>query len=198
MKLTDKIIIRGILEGNERIITAFFLKIAPGIIAYLCKNSGEKGDVYDVFNIALLRAKKNLKSGKYKDKGNFSGYFFTISKWYWSEELRRRKKNGHHQEWNDNIILVENYEKHTEEVIVKNRQLEKMRIALKQISPKCQETIKLRLLGIKEKPFAEVAEDMGLVDDNTPKEIAKKEIAKLRVNYQRCIERMQKLIAKIQ
>lgn len=195
MELDDEVIIRGIKQGTDRVIAAFYKEIAGGLLSHILKNNGSPEDLHDVFQIAYLRVKRQVDSGAYQAQGNFKGYFFSVARLYWYEELRRRKKSRA-KEWDDSRTIIDDQAQLSEERIVHDQRLHWIHRGIKTLkSDDCREILTLRYLGRVAASFREIAEERGeITDGSSPKDIAKAE-SNTRVKHSRCLQQLKKLVA---
>ncbi|WP_062052629.1 RNA polymerase sigma factor [Aquimarina longa] len=119
MKSKDQVIIAGIIEGNERILTCFYKENIKYIEGYILRNCGNTEDVEDIFQDALVLLYQKLRSGLLELRVPVRTYFYGICKNLWRNRLRKKKKliigDEHHfleEEANDSIIIdIENQER---------------------------------------------------------------------------------------
>lgn len=86
----DQLIITGIKEGNEKILGEFYKDNVKYIKRFILNNYGNKEDVEDVFQDALVRLYQKLRSGNFQLQGSLRTYFFGICKNIWRTRLRKK------------------------------------------------------------------------------------------------------------
>ncbi|WP_051477606.1 RNA polymerase sigma factor [Aquimarina pacifica] len=106
----EQVIIKGILNGDDRILTRFYRDNIRYIRGYIVNNSGNSEDVEDVFQDALVVLYQKLKSGDFVIKVALKTYFYGICKNVWRNRLRKKDllifdgQNRIEQEAHDSII----------------------------------------------------------------------------------------------
>ena len=101
--MTDQQIILG-LRQNDRQTTEYIYKtMGPSVLRYILSNSGTRDDAADYFQEAFIKVLLNIRDGKYKSQEKFEGYFMTIAKNTWLDNLK--KKKGKHVDDDDNSLL---------------------------------------------------------------------------------------------
>ncbi|MFC5048430.1 RNA polymerase sigma factor [Aquimarina hainanensis] len=86
----DQVIITGIINGNEKILTRFYDENIRYIQGYVLRNHGKPEDVEDVFQDALMVLYQKLNSGIFELTGSIRTYFYGICKNIWRNQLRRK------------------------------------------------------------------------------------------------------------
>jgi len=143
MKHSDQIILTGIIDGNEKILTRFYKENIRYVQGYILRNYGNTEDVEDVFQDALVVLFQKMKSGLLEIHVPLKTYFYGICKNLWRNRLRKKKRlimennqilyeNQRHLEEGDNDTIVadiENndrehlYRKHFQKLSNDNRKL---------------------------------------------------------------------------
>ena len=72
--------LKGILEGNERIIKFIYRKNLPAITNYVTSNSGSDSDAEDIFQEALIVIYQKLRDDKLILRASLSTFIFSICK----------------------------------------------------------------------------------------------------------------------
>ncbi|WP_103865389.1 RNA polymerase sigma factor [Aquimarina sp. I32.4] len=88
----DQKILEGIVTGNEIILTEFYKKNLPYIQQYILSNSGNKEDVEDVFQDALVLIYEKLKTDSLELQSSLRTYFYGVCKNIWRNRLRKNKR----------------------------------------------------------------------------------------------------------
>lgn len=88
----DQVIIAGIIDGDERILTCFYKENIQYIQGYILRNSGNPEDVEDVFQDALVVLYQKLRSGLLELRVPIKTYFYGICKNLWRNRLKKKKK----------------------------------------------------------------------------------------------------------
>ncbi|MDY8134658.1 sigma-70 family RNA polymerase sigma factor [Aquimarina sp. 2201CG5-10] len=92
MKNKDQVIITGIIEGNDKILTCFYKENIRYIQGYVLRNCGNLEDVEDVFQDALVVLYQKLRSGFIELRVPIRTYFYGICKNIWRNRLRKKEK----------------------------------------------------------------------------------------------------------
>jgi RNA polymerase sigma factor (sigma-70 family) len=94
--MTDPEILIGLQQKDkllyERTSIYLWKTFAPKIVGMILKNSGTREDAYDMFSATFMKVQKNVIEGNYQQQNQFAGYFMTIAKRTWLDELRRRAR----------------------------------------------------------------------------------------------------------
>ncbi|WP_106790811.1 RNA polymerase sigma factor [Aquimarina sp. Aq78] len=88
----DQIIIAGIINGDEKILTCFYKENIRYIQGYILRNNGNPEDVEDVFQDALVVLYQKLRSGLLELRVPIKTYFYGICKNLWRNRLKKKKK----------------------------------------------------------------------------------------------------------
>ena len=92
--MTDQEIVAGLRQKDrfsyERTSVHLWKTFAPKIVGMVLKNSGSREDAHDLFADAFIKVQKKVVEGDYQHQNQFAGYFMTIAKRAWLDELRRR------------------------------------------------------------------------------------------------------------
>ena len=133
----DQVIITGIIDGDQKILTYFYKENIRYIQRYILHNYGNPEDVEDVFQDALLVLYQKLRSSLSELRVPVRAYFYGICKNLWRNRLRKKKKlileDEHYHfeaETNDSILTdIENqdrehlYKKHFQKLSTTNKKL---------------------------------------------------------------------------
>ncbi len=133
----DQVIIAGIIEGDERILTCFYRDNIRYIQGYILRNYGNLEDVEDVFQDALVVLYQKLRSGLLEIRVPIKTYFYGICRNLWRNRLKKKEKliiddgqNRFEEGINDPLIAnIENqerehlYRKHFQKLSADNKKL---------------------------------------------------------------------------
>lgn len=119
MKHKDEIIIRGIIDGDEKILTRFYEENMRYIQGCIFRNQGNLEDLEDVFQDALVILYQKLNSDPLGIRGSIKTYFYGICKNIWRNKLKKSGKlitennqKRFDKESKDNLISdIENQER---------------------------------------------------------------------------------------
>ncbi len=129
-------LIAGIIDGDERILTRFYRDNIRYIQGYILRNYGNFEDVEDVFQDALVVLYQKLKSGILEIRVPITTYFYGICKNLWRNRLRKKQRlileneQSRFEGVNDTIMNdIENqerehlYRKHFQKLSTDNKRL---------------------------------------------------------------------------
>ncbi len=133
----DQIIIAGIIDGDDKILTCFYKENIRYIQGYILRNNGNLEDVEDVFQDALVVLYQKLRSGLLELRVPIKTYFYGICKNLWRNRLKKKKKlvidDGWYrfEERTNNALIadIENqerehlYRKHFQKLSIENKKL---------------------------------------------------------------------------
>ncbi len=88
----DRIIIAGIIKGDEVILKKFYRDNFRYIQGYITQNYGNPEDVEDIFQDALVFLYQKLSSGSVEITSSIRTYFYGVCKNMWRNRLRKKKK----------------------------------------------------------------------------------------------------------
>ncbi|WP_378182520.1 RNA polymerase sigma factor [Aquimarina sp. SS2-1] len=92
VKEANQKIIKGIKNGDEKTISAFYEKYFPSIKDYILNNSGDITDAKDVFQDALVIIYQKIKEDDLKIHCAIGTYLYAICKNIWLNKLRKNGK----------------------------------------------------------------------------------------------------------
>jgi len=143
----DTIFIKALAENDTFIINRIYKQFSPKIIAFVKKNSGNETEAQDLFQDALIAIFHKAVDKDFKLTCPFDAYLFMVCRNKWFNILRSKGKKG--------VTLVEpntfNNDKQTEtlsnETVIEDEKQKLFDKKLLEISPKCQEVLKLSWAG---------------------------------------------------
>lgn len=151
----DREILKGILAGDRAIIKNFYKDNFKYIRGYVLQNSGNKEDVEDVFQDALVLLYQKLESDSLELTTTLRTYFFAICKNLWKKRLQKKSK----------VLTTDTVFEISEELDddilqrIENQDREHVyRKYFLQLSAACQ---KLLSLVFEEKSMRQIAEETG-------------------------------------
>ncbi|MBW1297858.1 RNA polymerase sigma factor [Aquimarina litoralis] len=87
---TDQKVIKGILDGDQKILNVFYRDNINYIQGYILRHSGTIQDVEDIFQDAMVVLYQKIKSGTFEIHVPLSTYFYGICKNTWRTRLRKK------------------------------------------------------------------------------------------------------------
>ncbi|MBT0607240.1 RNA polymerase sigma factor [Aequorivita echinoideorum] len=138
----------------KKVYTTNFSKVKT----YILKNNGSIAEAKDIYQEAFVAMWKNVKANKFTAESPtaINGYLFQIAKNKWLDHLRSaayKNKTFINRE-------IEFYEPETEEIRIKNKQIEKILEAISHLGEKCQ--LILKLFYFEKKSFKIIAEILSI------------------------------------
>lgn len=62
------------------------------VMQYVKTHGGSQTEGLDIFHDGIVALDQNIRSGKYRSEGPLQGYLYTICRFIWNNEYRRRMK----------------------------------------------------------------------------------------------------------
>ncbi len=150
----DQQYITGLIQGDSAVIHRIFEHFYPQVESYTLNNRGTVEDAKDLFNeslkIVYLQGKDGLQL-----HSSFIGYFKTICKRRWINELKRRKRFTPEVEDQPEAVSDENLGK---SIVEQEKQL-LFRKHFQRLPDRCRQMLELSFEGLN---YREVSEKIGL------------------------------------
>ncbi len=86
----EQVIITGIINGDEQVLTHFYKNNIPYIRNYILSRHGNLEDVEDIFQDGMVVLYQKLKSGELEINVSVRTYFYSVCKNIWRNRLRRK------------------------------------------------------------------------------------------------------------
>ena len=90
-KLTGKEILEGIRTKNNKVLYLVYSENYPLIKSFIQKNNGNSHDAEDMLQESLILIYKKVSTNSITLKSSFSTYLFSVCKYLWFNELRKRQ-----------------------------------------------------------------------------------------------------------
>lgn len=105
----DHQLVAAIQDGENSSLEDLYHDMKPKILHYVTTNRGSIADAKDVLQDSMIVLHRNVRSGKFRGDSSLGTYLYSICKWRWLGELRKR---GKETELNEEIAteLVESSE----------------------------------------------------------------------------------------
>lgn len=183
-KISDDVLIKGILNNNSKIIRQIYLENYEKIKVMVLDFKYYRSDPEDVFQEGLRRAIMNIRKGAFKSKSGFSTYLYGICRNICLNEYNKKKKENKEI----NPVSDENFEDSNQE---ENDYFELLQQIVKlknDLNRKCQEIIDLRFnlndlcSNNKLEKFENIAIKLGIKADNA------------RQRFMRCLANFKKIV----
>jgi len=85
-------ILKSIKEENSKVLFFIYQFYFPKVESFILKGYGSTFDAQDVFQDTLVVIYNKSKESEYAIRDSFGAYLFSISKYIWYKELKRRKQ----------------------------------------------------------------------------------------------------------
>ena len=86
-------IINGIKKDDEKAWRRLYAIAGyKKVEKYILRNSGDNTDAMDAYHYALISFSENLKKETFKLTTTIESYIFSLAKYYWLKEIRRKGK----------------------------------------------------------------------------------------------------------
>lgn len=164
MSFSDKDIIESIRKGeNTRILQHLYEKILPKISRYVCKNSGNEDDAFDIFQDGVMIFYKHVMSGHYREDYDISGFLYTVCRNLWINKVKhdshmlRMEENYEGKDISDNVL---------DKLISKERE-SYVRDLLNELGEKCRQL--LQYVFYYQLTTGEICDRMGFANQDTLK-----------------------------
>ena len=97
--MTDADLCSAIVSGGEARNKAIEIiynwhEMKEKITTYVHRHGGHRSDGLDIFHEGIVALDKNIRSGKYRAESGLQGYFYSICRFVWNNEWRRRIKSA--------------------------------------------------------------------------------------------------------
>ncbi len=181
--MNDSEIVEHLKHNRNDKVLVILYKNLPVIKKMITSNGGNSEDAEDIFQEALIVLCMNVKKNGFTLSSKLSTYLYSICRYMWKDELKRRNK------------MVFSYTDTIKDTIDENaliaiQQEEQMKIAesvVKSLGERCKELLELFYSG--KMKLKDIAEKMGYSSENTAKnqkykciETAKKNLREVNSN----------------
>lgn len=126
------------------------------IFNYIKNNSGGETDAEDMYHEGIIVLDRNIRNGKFRGESSIPVYLFSICKFLWMNQIRKRAKVDMVE---DNSKLDDVEELTPEASFVQEEKKELLRKLLSQLGEKCKQILELWRLSYS---MEEIASKMGL------------------------------------
>jgi RNA polymerase sigma factor (sigma-70 family) len=129
------------------------------ITGHVLKNSGTLEDAKELIQITFTELWSSINEGRYREEGKLGHYIFQLAANNWRYELRKRRTRTTDDLDDAPHLLADDSTESMERQVVKDRYLNAIHEALKQIGGTCEQVIKL--YHLEEKSLQDVANQMN-------------------------------------
>lgn len=187
--MNDQKIVDLLRKGKRSLAFKKLYGNYPTIKKFICSKGGTVIDAEDIFQEALIVFYRKAKNEEFKLSSTIGTYLFSVCRFLWKDELKKRKK---HQMIDFDTGLLSKEEEDLSTVSEKESRFKQVEKVLKQIGDRCLEILKL--FYYKQQTMRLIAEKLDLKSEKIAKnqkykclERAKLKLAALRmqeVNYE--------------
>lgn len=175
--MTDELIIQEIKAEKYSAAIKALYRHYPVVRQMILKNSGSKQDAEDIYQEALIILFRKVKENDFKLTSSLATFLYSISRFQWMNELRKRKKES----TDDAPEISEDEANRISNYIEEEAQFKKAEAALLTLGEKCREL--LRLFYFEKLDFATIAGKIGLSNEKVAKNQKYRCLEKARENY---------------
>ena len=146
--------LKALISNDLNIINKIYNDNYGKVFSFIVKNKGNKDDVNDVFQNALLQLAVRYKKSPFTINSSFEAYFFTVCKNLWRRELNKKKKMV------TNSKVVELVDDNTDIAMatLEQERWELFQEYLEKLSDNCKQVLKL---FFKKVGYAYIVEQFG-------------------------------------
>lgn len=176
-KYTDSEILQAILNGkDEKVLGAVYKEVLPLVVGYVTKNQGSIDEAKDIFQDAVIRFYKSVKTGAFQEKCSISTFIFGISRNLWINYAKQKSRMV-----SDDEIQFAQDSANLEEDLVSEEKVNVVNKLLEMLGDPCQQLLRYTVYdGLS---MREVVALMGFSSEDVAKTY----------NY-RCKQKMLKLV----
>lgn len=93
MEYSDNEILKAIKnQQDDKVLNNLYGSVLPKVKRYICSNSGNEEEAYDIFQDAVLIFYKQVALNKFNDAFKIENFLFSISKNLWINYIKRKQK----------------------------------------------------------------------------------------------------------
>lgn len=140
----SKNILKLIVNGDRKTLTAVYHDCFPAILQLVLKNSGEFEDAEDVFQEALVVLYRKAKENSFELHCSLSTYLYSVCRYMWLDRLRKQSKTIGIIDGEQEIVDLDNG---IEETIDQNEKYALYQKHFQTIGEGCQKLLKLFFEG---------------------------------------------------
>jgi len=154
---SDHTYLQGIIENDSKVLNKIYECFLPSITKFVLENRGTESDARDVFQDGLVIIYKKLKSDSLELTSGFHTYLFSVCRFVWLRELKKKRRTE--VTLDDNILSIAKTD--IEKAYAEN---EKQKFFKSKLSQMPAESQKVLQLFFNKKSMKEIAEVMGYTE----------------------------------
>lgn len=176
--MTDEKIIALIQEGRHDRAFVKLYKGYPPVEKLIVSKGGQKEDAQDVFQEALIILCRKVKSGEFQLLSKLSTYLYSVCRFIWSDELKKRNKwkSSEHSELEAEV---------SNEAIIREEKFTLAEKAIEKLGEKCRDI--LTMFYLKSFSMQKIAQKLGYSSTSSVK-----------TQKYKCLERAKKHLNNLQ
>lgn len=159
--VSDTII--AIKANDDYVLKKIYTENYHKVEYLVLKNNGTKEQAKDLYQDSFIAFWKNINNGKFKpnNRSSINGYLYTVAKYKWINHLRSNKRRKVILANDDSQIeTTAIYEESIDDIIEKERLLDKAMVAFKKLGQPCK--LLLTRFYFEKKSMKEIAEELQL------------------------------------
>ncbi len=136
-------------------------KIKEKLASMILFNNGNSQDGEDMYQEAIIVLDKNIREGNFRTEGSLESYLFSIGKFLWMNQLRKKKLTLK-EKFYDHELIGEGIE--PDLLMINDQRNTLLKELLGKLGKRCQEILALWQLSYS---MEEIATRLGLHDSST-------------------------------
>lgn len=95
--MTDADLCNAIANGGEarnKAIESIYLwnELKEKVMNYVARHGGDRSEGLDIYHDGIVALDRNIRLGKFRGESNLQGYLYSICRFIWNNEWRKRSK----------------------------------------------------------------------------------------------------------
>lgn len=176
---SDRRYIEGLIQNDSRVIEEIYAKMYPNVKKFVCANSGNEDDAFDVFQEGLIVILNLAQKPDFVIYSPFANLLGGIVVNLWRSQLRRRPGGAAQVTFDESWTLSEKDTAETE--LIAREENASLWKNFSRLTPRCQKI--LSLFYYDKKSMKEISEEMNFLNENVAKKEKCKCLNTLRENY---------------
>lgn len=153
---------KGLIDGDEDMISKIYHKFFPKVLQYISKNSGTLEEAKDIFQESLIHIIVGIKENRINVQ-NLEAYLFTTCKNNWRRQAEKKKK------WVMNLDVVTLKDKDTDfaAFFLEQEQMQLYREKFNLLSDNCKEVLSLLFNNVS---YESIVQELSYATINTARQ----------------------------
>ena len=162
-RVSDESLVERIRKNDRTVLGDLFIKFEKVVFKHIQMHGGSLDDAKDMLQESIIVLWQNVSAGRFKLQSKLSTYLVAVAKNKWMVEMRKKKRFVQ-DDPPDNMHPTE---PGILDKIVNDETIERVRIALEQITPICKQL--LLLFYFEERSMEEIAKILSFANMNVAK-----------------------------